>query len=561
MTSKSRTMCAVAAALVFASVAAAQAPLGTAFTYQGRLTDGGKPANGNFDLEFRLFDAAVGGAQVGDPVLLPSVPVAAGLFTAQLNANGEFGPTAFDGQARWLEISVNGTPLSPRQELTAAPNALFALNADLLDGLDSTDFLQCVDPRIAINATNTPGDADSLFKIREPGSYYLTGNITGVVGKHGIEIAANGVTLDLNGFDLRGVAGSLDGVSVTVAGLRNIAVVNGSIRSWGDEGVDLVTVTATNCRVAELLASGNGGNGISVGTGCTVSNCSAYQNTSNGIFANIGCTVSNCSAYQNTGNGIATSFGSTVSNCSAYNNTGTGIISGTGGTVSNCSAYNNTGIGINTGNGCTVSNCSANENSSNGIATSIGCTVSNCSAFRNLANGIATNSGSTVSNCSAYQNTGTGISTGLGSTVSNCTASANGGDGISASDGSTVADCTAQFNNLDGIRCSVSCVIRSNTCSTNGFGGGVGAGIRATSTDNRLEGNTCTGADRGIEVEFSGNIIIRNICSGNDIDWIIAANNVYGPIIDRRAPASPAVAGFSAPGSLGSTDANANFSY
>jgi len=40
-----------------------------------------------------------------------------------------------------------------------------------------------VEPRIAINATNTPGDADSLFKITQPGSYYLTGNITGVAGK------------------------------------------------------------------------------------------------------------------------------------------------------------------------------------------------------------------------------------------------------------------------------------------------------------------------------------------------------------------------------------------
>ena len=67
-----------------------------------------------------------------------------------------------------------------------------------------------VEPRIAINATNTPGDAigdpsPSLFKITQPGSYYLTGNITGVEDTHGIEIVASGVTLDLNGFDLLGV--------------------------------------------------------------------------------------------------------------------------------------------------------------------------------------------------------------------------------------------------------------------------------------------------------------------------------------------------------------------
>jgi len=93
--------------------------------------------------------------------------------------------------------------------------------------------LQEVEPRIAINATNTPGDADSLFKITQPGSYYLTGNITGVVGKHGIEIVDSGVTLDLMGFDLSGIPamGAFDGVSVTNFSLTNITIRNGSVRA------------------------------------------------------------------------------------------------------------------------------------------------------------------------------------------------------------------------------------------------------------------------------------------------------------------------------------------
>jgi parallel beta-helix repeat protein len=123
-----------------------------------------------------------------------------------------------------------------------------------------------------------------------------------------------------------------------------------------------------------------------------------------------------------------------------------------------------------------------------------------------------------------------------------------------------VADCTARFNTLDGIRCFSDCVIRGNTCALNGSGSD-GAGIHATSSNNRIEGNNCTSADRGIDVDAAGNIIIRNTCADNTIDWVIAANNVVGPIIDRRTPASAAVSGFSAPSSLGSTDANANFSY
>ena len=46
----------------------------TSFTYQGRLTDGGSPASGAYDLQFVLFDAAVGGSQVGPILARGDVP-------------------------------------------------------------------------------------------------------------------------------------------------------------------------------------------------------------------------------------------------------------------------------------------------------------------------------------------------------------------------------------------------------------------------------------------------------------------------------------------------------
>ena len=109
------------------------------------------------------------------------------------------------------------------------------------------------DPRTPIDATNTPGDADSLFRIALPGSYYLTGNVTGVAGKHGIEIAANGVTLDLMGFDLVGVPGSLAGVRETVDA-TDTAVVNSSVRNWAI-GVDLAARGKSPCRIGFLWYS------------------------------------------------------------------------------------------------------------------------------------------------------------------------------------------------------------------------------------------------------------------------------------------------------------------
>jgi len=105
------------------------APLGSAITYQGKLDKSGVPMNGNCNLIFKLHDAATGGAPVGNTVPLPNTPVTNGFFTASL----DFGAGAFNGQARWIEIQVQGpgdpsfTVLAPRQPVTAAPYAVYAL--------------------------------------------------------------------------------------------------------------------------------------------------------------------------------------------------------------------------------------------------------------------------------------------------------------------------------------------------------------------------------------------------------------------------------------------------
>jgi len=107
-------------------VAAPQAAPGTAFTYQGRLTSGGAPVNGNCDAQFSLFDAASAGTQIGS-TQTATISVTNGLFTVAL----DLGDGAFNGEARWLEIAVrcpagsgSYTTLSPRQALTPAPYAL-----------------------------------------------------------------------------------------------------------------------------------------------------------------------------------------------------------------------------------------------------------------------------------------------------------------------------------------------------------------------------------------------------------------------------------------------------
>lgn len=97
---------------------------GTAFTYQGRLDDGGRPANGAYDLRFAIYDATSGGSQYGPMLTNNAVSVSNGLFTVTL----DFGAGVFTGGARWLAVWVEGAPLASRQPIHPVPYAIYALN-------------------------------------------------------------------------------------------------------------------------------------------------------------------------------------------------------------------------------------------------------------------------------------------------------------------------------------------------------------------------------------------------------------------------------------------------
>src|SRR2546426_10889373 len=121
---------------------------GTGFTYQGRLTDGGTPANGVYDMQFKLYDSpTVGtGTLQGSPntVMNLSVQVANGIFTVPL----DFGSSGFPGTDRFLEIAVrlhsadpnnsSYIPLSPRQQLTSSPYAIRTILATTANQLSSS---------------------------------------------------------------------------------------------------------------------------------------------------------------------------------------------------------------------------------------------------------------------------------------------------------------------------------------------------------------------------------------------------------------------------------------
>lgn len=102
------------------------APQTATVNYQGLLKQQGAPMTGLVDLELRLFDAETGGSELlrFDGPDFQGVPVAAGLLQLAL----PFDPADFDGQARWLEIRVDGQLLQPRQAISSAPYASRALS-------------------------------------------------------------------------------------------------------------------------------------------------------------------------------------------------------------------------------------------------------------------------------------------------------------------------------------------------------------------------------------------------------------------------------------------------
>lgn len=92
----------------------------TAFTYQGQLSNAGSPANGVFNLRLSLYDSLTNASGlVAGPVTNSDVLVSNGLFITTV----DFGPGAFTGADRWLQIDVSPGGTTKFTTLTPARNS------------------------------------------------------------------------------------------------------------------------------------------------------------------------------------------------------------------------------------------------------------------------------------------------------------------------------------------------------------------------------------------------------------------------------------------------------
>jgi hypothetical protein len=155
---------------------------GTAFTYQGQLINNTNPVKGTYDFTFSLFNVSSGGGAVAGPVTNAAVGVTNGLFTVTM----DFGAGVFNGTTYWLQIGVrtNGggafTTLTPRQQLTPTPYAIFAEGANAA-GLSGT-----------IPTGDLSGIYGSAVTLNNAGNSF-TGNGSGLTGLNASQLTSGTV--------------------------------------------------------------------------------------------------------------------------------------------------------------------------------------------------------------------------------------------------------------------------------------------------------------------------------------------------------------------------------
>lgn len=132
-----RTLGTSFAAVLLALAALPARAVPTAVPYAGYLTDAsGAPLTETATVKAARFAAKTGGTAVWGPYTWPSVAVKDGAFTLVLGQDPSpaLAPAAFSGQSLWLELTVDGTLLAPRQAVLSVPYALSAGNAEALGG-------------------------------------------------------------------------------------------------------------------------------------------------------------------------------------------------------------------------------------------------------------------------------------------------------------------------------------------------------------------------------------------------------------------------------------------
>ncbi len=302
--------------LVCASIANAQT---SAFTYQGKLNEDGVAPSSAYQFQFKLYDAASGGNQIGQSLTDIPATVTNGVFAVSL----DFGTASFDGSPRYLEIGVrpNGSPdpytiLNPRHSVASIPYAIKSLKAEQADyantantannttnlgGIPSEQYVQTNDSRMSDSRTPLPGSTNYIQNTQNQQSNSKF-NISGEGKANKFNAATQ---YDINGNRVLSVAGTDN----TIVGVDAGKVTTGAVNAFvGKESGKSNTSGFNNSFVGAYSGRGNttGGNNAFVG---------ANAGSSNNI-GNFNSFVGSNAGFSNTGGSSNSFFG----NSSGLNN-------------------------------------------------------------------------------------------------------------------------------------------------------------------------------------------------------------------------------------------------
>ncbi|MHC4981383.1 MAG: tail fiber domain-containing protein [Planctomycetota bacterium] len=352
-------------------------PPGTAITYQGELTQNFLPVNDvcNFLVTLYDGDCDAGGLPLGDPVLVPTVPVIDGVFTFQV----DFGPDLFTGTERWLAIEVScpaGQPfvaLSPCQKITPAPLALALPGLWTQQNTTSPNVIGGWSGNIvaeAVTGATISGGGNGA----DPNSVMDNfGTVGGGVGN-----SAVGEQSTVGG----GALNSADGTSATIGGgITNLA--NGANATIGG-GNGNVTMNSGATIGGGVQNTATGGKST-VGGGET--------NSASALFSTVGGGKSNSvsALYSTVGGGLGNSAileSATVGG--GANNSAEGVSSTVGGGIDNLANGANATVGGGSGNVTMNSIATIGgglQNSATGRASTVGGGESNSTSLQHATVG------------------------------------------------------------------------------------------------------------------------------------------------------------------------------
>lgn len=449
-----------------------------------------------------------------------------------------------------------------------------------------------VEPRVAINAVSTPGDAGSVYRISQAGSYYLTGNLALTDGRSGIVIGVSGAVVDLNGFTISGGtsgaagvkdlaggsvvrngsvlstpaggiivgAGSLvEDVSVAASSIANAitigersivrrATITGGTAVRADRRCVIEDVTGTNVNNGVSAFGMDGvvvrssrfsaftiGAGVDAGAGVVVEDCT-FDGMVTGVNGGSSSRVVRTETNSCT-NGFNLGARSVVQDCVVRGSAAFGIQAGAELSMSRVSVHGGSNGGVIAGNDASLEGITVVGAGFRGISVGSRVTLTNCVVSGTTgasAIGIVVVDNAVLTGCRADENLGDGISGRDSVKVMGAQSSGNSGRGIVINNGGTVDGCNVRNNGLGGVAVNFSCRVAGNSFNGNGGGGGVQGGIMVSGRQNEIVENHSSFDEVGILVSGTRNMVARNTVGEPTAGttYSIVAGNSVGPVVN-----------------------------